>query len=120
APPAFEHAAQRVVLEERAVRDRAVHAHQVLVETPPGADREMADLGVAHLPRRQSDRLTRGVEGRVRVGAPEAVEDGSVRQLDGIARPRWRATPPVEDDERYEWAATARQIAANDSTSSEA
>src|SRR5207244_10283021 len=105
APPALEHAAQRRVLEERAVGDRAVHTHQVLVEAPPGTDREVADLGVAHLPRRQSDGLAGRVERRVRVGAPQAVEVRRVRQFDRVARPGRGATPAVEDDESYEWAA---------------
>ena len=47
---ALERADERRVLEEGAVLDRVVDAHQVLVEHAAGADRQMADLGVAHLP----------------------------------------------------------------------
>ena len=36
---------------ERAVRDGPVHASEILEEDPPGADREVADLRVAHLAR---------------------------------------------------------------------
>ena len=43
---------ERRVVEERPVLDRLVHAHQVLVEDAPGADRQVADLGVPHLARR--------------------------------------------------------------------
>ena len=42
---------ERLVREERAVGDRSVHALEILEQDPPGADREMPDLGVAHLPR---------------------------------------------------------------------
>ena len=116
---ALERADERGVLEERAVLDRLVHAHQVLEEHAAGADRQVADLGVAHLPGRQADRLAGRLERRVRVLGPEPVEDGRVRELDRVPRPGRREAPPVEDDERYERVA-ARQIAANDSTSSEA
>ena len=113
----LEGAAERVILEEGAVLDRLVHTHQILVEDAPGPDRQMADLRVPHLPRGESNRLAGGLEGRVRVLAPEPVEDGRVGELHGIPRPGRRAAPAVEDDERYE---AASQIAAKDSTSREA
>ena len=40
------------VLEELAVLDRTVHAHQVLEEDSPCAEGQVADLGVPHLPGR--------------------------------------------------------------------
>src|SRR5438270_8997753 len=116
APPALEDAAQHGVVEQRAVGDRAVDPGEVLVETTPGADRQVSDLGVPHLAGGQANRLARGVERRVRELPPEAVEDGRVGELDGVAGPGRRTPPPVEDDERYECGAAARQIAANDST----
>jgi hypothetical protein len=58
------------VLEEGAVGDRTVDALKVLIEYAAGADRQMADLGVAHLSRRESDGLTRRGESRVRVLSP--------------------------------------------------
>ena len=94
---------------------RLVHAHQILVEPPPGADRQVADLGVAHLAGREPDRLARGLERRVRVRARAVVEHGRLGERDGVAGPGRGAAPAVEDDERYEWDA-ARQIVANDST----
>ena len=107
------------VLEERPVLDRRIDAHQVLEEHPPGADRQVPDLGVAHLAAGQADRLAGRLQRRVRVLGPEPVEDGRVGELDRVPRPGRSKSPPVEDDERYERVA-ARQIAANDSTSSEA
>ena len=118
-PATLEGAAQGRVLEERAVLDRAVHAHQVLVEDPARPDRQVADLGVPHLAGRQADRLAGGLQLRVRVLGPDPVEDRRVGQLDGVARAGRRTAPPVEDDERYEGRA-ALQIAANEATSSEA
>jgi hypothetical protein len=112
---------ERLVLEEVAALDRAVDSHEVLVDHPAGADREMADLGVPHLPARQADRFPGGFERRVRVAAPELVEDGCVRELDSVPRPRRRAAPAVEDDERYERIRAADwQIAVKESTSREA
>ena len=115
----LERSHERRVLEERAVADGGVHALQVLEEDPPGADRQMPDLGVAHLPGREADRLTGCRERRVRELAPEPVEDRRARQLDGVAGTGRSAAPAVEDDERYEVDA-ARQIAAKESGSSEA
>src|SRR4029077_7522929 len=86
-----------------------------------GADREMADLGVAHLPRRQPDRLAGGLERRVRVPGPQALEHRRVGEVDGVARPRRRDPPAVEDDEDYEGIrAAAWHIETKESTSSEA
>ena|SRR5437588_2660583 len=118
-PAALEGGLQRRVLEEGAVRDRLVHAHEVLEKDTSGADREVADFGVPHLSRRQPDRLSRRVQRRVRECAPETIEVRRVRLLDGVARSGRRAAPPVEDEERYERIA-ARQIAVKESSSREA
>ena len=112
---------ERLVLEERAVGDRAVDALEVLVEHPAGADRQVPDLRVAHLPRRQPDRLARRGDSRVRILGPQPVEHGRRGELDGVPGTRRRAAPAVEDDERYERErAAASHIATNESTSSDA
>ena len=46
---------QHLVLEEAAVGDRVVDPRQVLLDDRAGAEVEVADLGVAHLPVRQAD-----------------------------------------------------------------
>src|SRR5581483_1933319 len=115
---AVERAAQRRVLEERPVLDRPVHAHQVLVEDPARADRQVADLGVAHLARRETDRLSRRLQGGVRKAGPDPVEDGRLRQFDGVAGPGRCTAPAVEDDQ--DDGAAALQIPANDWTSRDA
>ena len=115
---ALERPDERLVLEERAVGDRIVDPLEILLQPPAGTDRQMADLGVPHLPLGQTDSLARGDEAPVRIGRPQVVEDGRARERDGVSRSRRRAAPAVEDDERYERA--ARQISAKDSISSEA
>src|SRR5262249_19128163 len=75
------------------------------------ADREMADLRVAHLARGEADGLAGRLQRRVRVLGREVVEDGSVRELDGVSRPGRRNAPAVQDDDRYEREAAVRQIA---------
>ena len=53
-------------VEERAVGDRGVDPRQVLEHGPAGAEVEVADLGVAHLARRQADRVLGRAEDGVR------------------------------------------------------
>jgi hypothetical protein len=114
---------ERVVLGERPVLDRAVHPREVLEEDAPRADREMADLGVAHLPHRKTDCLAGRGERSVRVSLEESIEHGRICELDGIPGAGRCDPPSVEDDEddRAQTAsAAARQIASNDARSSEA
>ena len=68
--------AQHRVLVEAAVLDGAVDRDQRLMDEPPGADGEMAHLGVALLAGRNSHRLTAGVDRRVRPALLERVELG--------------------------------------------
>ena len=121
-----EEVEQHLVLEERAVLDRAVHPHEVLVEDATGADRQVADLGVAHLTVREPDGGARGVEPCRGVPPCQVVEDRRVREVDRVPRPRRGEAPAVEDHERDErlaaraHAAAALQIAAKEAGSSEA
>src|SRR6266545_4142717 len=117
----LECAHQCRILEEGPIFDRLVDAHEVLEQNASGADRQVSDLTVAHLARRQTDRLTGRVESGVRELPPETVEVRGVGELDRIARPGGRTAPAVEDDERYEGMfAPARQISMKDSSSSDA
>ena len=118
-PRPLERADERFVLEERALADRL---RSPAAGPGRGFGRSRSSGGrprsfpsgprEAQPPRRRPQR-------RVRILPPEPVEDGRTGQLDGVARPRRRTAPPVEDDERYEVEA-ARQIAAKESGSSEA
>ena len=116
-----ESADQSLVLEERAVRDCVVDAYEILGHHPPRSDREVADLRVPHLPLWEAYCAAGCSERRVRIARPEGVENGCCGELDRVPRPRRRAPPAVEDNERYERIRLAvSQIAAKDSTSSEA
>ena len=90
---------QRLVLEEAAVGDRVVDPGQVLLDDRPGAEVEVADLGVAHLAVGQADVAALGGELSVREPAPEAVEDRRLGQRDRVPRPRLGEPPAVEDDQ---------------------
>ena len=91
--------AQRLVLEEAAVRDRIVDPGQVLLDDRAGAEVHVADLRVAHLAVGQADVATAGREGRVRVALPELVEDRRRRLAHRVSRPVRGQAPAVEDDE---------------------
>ena len=96
-PPALARRRQRVaqhpVLGERAVRHGVVDAREVLAHDLPGAQVQVADLGVAHLPLGQAHRPAAGGELGVLVALPERVEDRRLGQLDGVAGARRRPAP---------------------------
>ena len=71
-------------LEQLAVADALVDAREVLVDDPAGAHVHVADLGVAHLPGRQSDRLAGRDQLRMRVALQQRVVDRRARQRDGV------------------------------------
>src|SRR6185312_16758513 len=97
---AVERRPQHRVAGERAVRAGVVDARQVLTHDGAGAEVEVADLGVAHLPVRQSYRTAAGGELRVRIRGPQLVEDGRGGERDGVARAGRRKAPAVEHDEQ--------------------
>ena len=79
---------------------RVVDPGQVLLDDRAGAEVEVADLGVAHLPVGQADVAARGRQLRVRVALPERVEGRRLGERDRVARPGLGEAPAVEDDER--------------------
>ncbi len=118
-----ERGSERAVLRERAVLDREAHAREVLEQDPARPDREVPHLRVPHLSHWKPDRLTGGGERRVRIAIPQRVEGGRARELDGVSRPGRGDPPAVQDDEDdglQAASAAARQIASNDTRSSEA
>ena len=70
-----------------AVGDRGVDPRQVLEDRPAGAEVEVADLGVAHLARRQPDGVLGGPE------AWRAATRRGARARSASARRRWRRRP---------------------------
>ncbi len=75
---------QRRTLREAAVRDRRVDPGEVLQHGPSGAEVQVPDLGVAHLPRRQPNRILRRPKDGVRPAGQEAAPDRHVRRGHGI------------------------------------
>ena len=90
---------QHLVAREAAIRDRVVDAGQVLAQDGAGPQVEVADLRVAHLPVGEANRAPGGVQLRMRMVCPQAIEHGRVRHLDRVARPRRREPPAIEDHE---------------------
>ena len=66
---------------ELAGRDSVIDAREVLVDDASRADVEMPDLGVAHLPARQSDGKLGRVDRRVRDASREARRQFGMRAL---------------------------------------
>src|SRR5262249_9389112 len=111
---AAERGEEHVVLEERAVRNRAIDSLEILQQDAARPEREVADLRVAHLTRRKADGRSRSLEGRVGITLPQRVEYRRVGEFDCVPRPGRRQPPPVEDDQYDELQAAsvpARQIA---------
>ncbi len=94
-----ERLAQHVVRRQRAVLHRRVDPREVLGDDRTGAEVEVPDLRVAHLARREADRLALRGQRRVRVLRPERVEHRRVGERDRVPRPVRREPPAVEHDE---------------------
>ncbi len=90
---------ERRVLEKITVADALVDAREVLVDDAAGAHVHVADLGVAHLARRQADGFARGDELGVRIAHEQLVEHGRPRHRDGVVRALGADAPAVEDDQ---------------------
>jgi hypothetical protein len=90
---------------ERAIMDCEVDARDVLMDDPPGAEVEMPDLGIPHLPGGQPHVAARAREPGARPFGVEAPEGRDPRELDGVARARsaveFRVTPTVENHEKH-------------------
>src|SRR5690606_20553862 len=94
--------------------DRLVDTGQVLVHDPAGPHVRVPDLGVAHLPGRQADRLTGGDQLGVRVAGQQPVEHRLARHGDGVV-PAFGADPEAvehDQDERGHAAGNRARMAA--------
>src|SRR6202035_5403989 len=90
-------AEQDFVTSERSSLDRLGDSHHVLVNHAPRADREMANLGVAHHAWRQADRFARGVDLGMSLGAVQPIHRGSTRHRDRVGLALGPQTPSIED-----------------------
>src|SRR5207248_9561135 len=89
------------LLEEFSAHDRRVNARDLLVDNPPRADVQVADLGIAHQAVGQAHALARGVNERPGVLLQEFGIAGRPRQRDGVRFALRAIAPAVEDDEDY-------------------
>ncbi len=87
------------LLVELAGRDHHVQARDIHLNDTPGADVQVADLGVTHLPFGQADSRTRGFHQRVRVFAEQRVVIRLARERDGVAIHGRGKSPAVENGE---------------------
>ena len=92
---------QCLVLEEITVLDVACDARELLIDNATRADIRVPDLGVAHLPVRQSDVLARGKDLIVFVCFLQPVDDRCIRHGDGVVLHiiRVAVAKAVHDDE---------------------
>ena len=90
---------ERGILEERPVADREIDAQQVLRNHAPGAEVQVADLGISHQSRGKPDGFARRLEQRPGLLREPAVEDRRPRERDRVARRRRREAPAVADQE---------------------
>ena len=102
---------ERRRLLDLAVGDGVADARQVLHHHAAGADVEMADLGIAHLARRQADIACPTVRRkRVRAGGPEPVEGRGLGLADGVVGGVLAPAPAVQDDQHHRTALLHRFI----------
>ena len=89
--------------EEFSVQDHKVEARDVHVHDAPGANIQVADFAVAHLPFRQPNEWPAGVNQRVRILAQQPVIGRLARHGDGITLGLGAVSPAVEnnEDERF-------------------
>ena len=84
------------ILEERPVANRFADANEVLHHDASGAEVQVSDLAVAHLPLRQPDGEPGRIEQRAGIARDERVPRGSVGQRDRISFAFWAVSPAVE------------------------
>ena len=87
------------MLEQLAVLDHQVDAGDIHVDDASGADVQVPDFAVAHLPVRQSDEAPAGVNQRVRILGEQLVIVRLARQRNGIGIRGRSITPAIEDDQ---------------------
>ena len=102
---------QHGMREKFAVLDHQVDAGDVHVHDAAGADVEVADFAVAHLPFGQADERPAGMNQRVGILAQQAVIGGLAGERDGVGFGFGAVSPAVEDDEN-EWFRTQDQLLA--------
>src|ERR1700678_2742210 len=93
---------QHGMREEFAILDHQVDARDVHMHDAPGANVEMADFAMAHLPLGQADEGPAGVNESVGILAQQPIVNRLARESDGVGFRFGAVSPAVEDDEN-EW-----------------
>jgi hypothetical protein len=96
---AGERVDDRRVLAQHPVEHGIVDAREILADDGAGAEVEVADLGVAHLPFGQPHSAPAGRQCGVRVGDPQLVEHRRARQRDGVAGTGIGEPPAIQHDQ---------------------
>ena len=84
-----------LILEEAPIVDLAVDERDRLDHHEPGAQVEMADLGVAHLARRQADVALGGMQQAPGAAGAPGVDVGRLRQADCVTLALLTLTPAI-------------------------
>src|SRR5690242_18871698 len=93
---------QNGMLEEFAVLNHQLNAGRVHVNDAPGANIQVADFAVAHLPFGQADVWAAGLDQGVRIFLQQAVVSWLSRERDSVSFGFGPITPAVKDD-KNEW-----------------
>jgi len=96
-----DQAGQRRRLLDLAGFDGVGDARQVLHHHAARADVEMPHLGIAHLPARQADVETRGVQEGMRRRCPEPVEGRRARLKHGVVGGVFPPSPAVQNRQHH-------------------
>jgi len=94
---------------EFAVLDRLGDPGQFLVDDSACADIHVADLGIAHLAGRQSNRFARCLQQGVRAIVQESVPVRRVAGGDGVVRGSFAHAPAVQDQQQ-EWSSAFHRV----------
>src|SRR5580704_11223551 len=100
---------QHGVGKELSVLDHQIDAGDVHVHDAAGADVEMSDFAVSHLPFGQADKRSTGMDESVGIFAQQAVVGRLAGQRDRVGLGFGAIAPAVEDDED-EWFRTGHKI----------
>ncbi len=90
---------QHWVREELPVLNHQVDACNFHMHDAPGANIQMADFAVPHLPLRQPNKRPAGMDERVRILAQQPVIRGLARKCNGIGLGFSSVSPAIEDYE---------------------
>ena len=87
------------VFQEGSVDDRVVDARDVHHRDPSGAEVQVADFAISHLPDGETDVRTAGADEAVRELRVQGIERRRLRQADGVVGALRALAEAIENDE---------------------